>query len=247
MPSSPIVAAILLLALLWVLYRRERRDLSRARRGVLVGLRVLTLLAVAAMLVEPVLIFTRRETVRSHLALILDDSESMTFSDPYTDDSRAVEIAAALRLPSEGGRSPMQRLRETPRLDLVKTALRPNLDALARGRDLYLYDLESAARKGPGGRSGRGSSTRSSRSGRCLRWAMRSRACWRRTGASRSPAWSWRPTGGRTRGRTRSAPWRRRSARTSRSTRSPPGPTRGRGTSASPRSRPAPSSSPATR
>ena len=74
----------------------------------LVGLRVLTLLAVAAMLVEPVLVFARRETVRSHLAVILDDSESMTFSDPYTDDSRAVEIAAALRLTSEGGRSPVR-------------------------------------------------------------------------------------------------------------------------------------------
>jgi hypothetical protein len=45
----------------------------------------------------------------------------------------------------------MQRLRETPRLDLVKQALRPNLEALARGRDLYLYDFETAARKGPGG------------------------------------------------------------------------------------------------
>src|SRR3954469_21228036 len=58
---APIVAAALLIVLLWLLYRHEGRDLSRARRGVLVGLRVLTLLAVAAMLVEPVLVFTRRE------------------------------------------------------------------------------------------------------------------------------------------------------------------------------------------
>ena len=45
----------------------------------------------------------------------------------------------------------MDRLRETPRLDLVKTVLDPNLEALARGRELFVYDLESAARPGPGG------------------------------------------------------------------------------------------------
>src|SRR4051794_20880556 len=84
------LAAAAILALIRHLYRREGRELSRARRAVLVGLRALTLLAVAAMLVEPVLISTRRETERSHLALVLDDSESMKFSDPYTDNSRAV-------------------------------------------------------------------------------------------------------------------------------------------------------------
>lgn len=146
-----ILGALALLALLWRLYRREGRDVSRARRAALVGLRGLTLLAVAAMLVEPVLVSTRRETERSQLALILDDSESMKFADPYTDDSRAAEVAAALKLRSEGARSPVDRLRETPRLDLVKTVLRPHLEALGRGRVLSLYDLESAARSGPAG------------------------------------------------------------------------------------------------
>jgi len=146
-----VLGALALLALLWRLYRREGRDVSRARRAALVGLRGLTLLAVAAMLVEPVLVSTRRETERSQLALILDDSESMKFADPYTDDSRAAEVAAALKLRSEGARSPVDRLRETPRLDLVKTVLRPHLEALGRGRELSIYDLESAARSGPAG------------------------------------------------------------------------------------------------
>ena len=48
------------------------------------------------MLVEPVLVSTRRETVPSHLMIVVDDSESMKFSDPYTDNSRAVDIADAL-------------------------------------------------------------------------------------------------------------------------------------------------------
>jgi hypothetical protein len=98
------------------------------------------------MLAAPVLVSSRRVTVPSQLALVLDDSESLHFSDPYTDDSRAVERAAKLRLQSDGRRSPVERLRESPRLDLVKHVLRPQLQALARGRELTLYDLETAAR-----------------------------------------------------------------------------------------------------
>jgi hypothetical protein len=148
-----VLAAAATLALFWWLYRREGRDLSRRRRALLVGLRALVLLAVAAMLVEPVLVSSRHETIRSHLAVIVDDSESMRFADPYTDESRAAAAAAALQLRSKDGRSPVDRLRETPRLDLVKEALRPNLQALARGRELFVYDLESASRAGTVGRA----------------------------------------------------------------------------------------------
>jgi hypothetical protein len=141
-----IAAVVALPVLVWWLYRRERRELSRGRRALLVGLRMLTLSAVAIMLVEPVLVSVRRETVKSHLAIVLDDSESMRFSDPFSDESRAAEVAAALKIPSQNGKSPVDRLRETPRLDLVKKVLQPNLEALGRGRDVYLYDLQSATR-----------------------------------------------------------------------------------------------------
>jgi hypothetical protein len=93
-----LAAIVALIALVWWLYRRDRPDLARSRRVLLTVLRLLTLLAVAAMLVEPVLITSRRETLPSHLAVIVDDSESMKFSDPYTDESRAAEIAAALKV-----------------------------------------------------------------------------------------------------------------------------------------------------
>jgi hypothetical protein len=138
-----------LAVLLWWLYRLESRDLSRGRRLALVGLRILVLMALAAMLVEPVLITSRRETVRSRLAMVFDDSESMRFADPYTDDSKASSLATSLKIPSEGGRSSVDRLRETPRLGLVQKALGPNLEALGNGRDLYTYDLESASRAAP--------------------------------------------------------------------------------------------------
>ena len=143
-----VFGAVALLALLWWLYRRESRDLTPAKRVLLVGLRTLTIAAVVAMLVEPVLISSHRETVKSRLAIVLDDSESMRFADPYTDDTRAVEIATALKLPSEAGRPPIRRLRETTRLELVKTALRPHLEALARGREVTIDDLDSAAKNG---------------------------------------------------------------------------------------------------
>jgi hypothetical protein len=148
--AAILVAAIAFLFLIWWLYRHERPDLAPLKRALLSGLRVLTILALAAMLVEPVLISSQRETIKSHLAIVLDDSESMKFSDPYTDESKAVEIASRMKLEAAGGRSSVQRLRETPRLGLVKHGLQPNLEALGRGREIFLYDLESAARPGSG-------------------------------------------------------------------------------------------------
>jgi hypothetical protein len=145
-----IVGGLSLLALLWKLYQWERRELSLARRAVLIGLRMLTLLAAAIMLMEPLLVSTRRETIPSHLMIVVDDSESMKFSDPYTDNSRAVDLATSLKLESVGGKAPVDRLREMPRLDLVKKVVGPNLEALARGRELFVYNLESAAQPGGG-------------------------------------------------------------------------------------------------
>jgi hypothetical protein len=124
--------------------RREKQDLSAPRRAWLVALRALVLLAVAVMLVEPVLVSSHRETIRSNLPIIIDDSESMRFSDPYTDETRAVATAAALELQGQGGKSPVDRLRETPRLDLAKKAISAHLDDLGKGRDVAFYDLDSA-------------------------------------------------------------------------------------------------------
>ena len=113
----------------------------------------------------------------------------MKFSDPYTDNSRAADLATRLKLESAGGKSPVDRLRETPRLDLVKKVLGPNLEALARGRELFVYNLESAAQPG-GGTLGANAQARRHPGesslfapGRCA-----CTACWRLIGASRSPA-----------------------------------------------------------
>ncbi len=148
-----VVAVGLFAALLWKLNRFERRDLSRPKRVWLLLLRLLVVGALALMLVEPVLVSSRRETVRSHLPIIVDDSESMKFADPYTDESRAAAMAAGLQLRSDGKRSPVDQLRETPRMELVKGSLRAHLDKLGRGREVFLYDLGSASKAGKAGTS----------------------------------------------------------------------------------------------
>ena len=205
--------------LLWVLYRRERRDLSRARRGVLVGLRV----------AHPA--GRRGHAGRAGAGLHpARDRAVAPGAHPRRLGEHDVLRPVHRRLPRGGDRrglaAPVRgravaRASGSGRRRGWTSSRRPSARTWRRWHAAgSCTSTTSNPRRGRGraGRSGRGSSTRSSRSGRCLRWAMRSRACWRRTGASRSPAWSWRPTGGPTRGRTRSAPWRRRSARTSRST-----------------------------
>src|SRR3954447_7447888 len=61
---------VALLVLLWWLPRREKRELSGPRRAWLAGGPALVLLALAVMLVEPVLVSSHRETVRSHLPIV---------------------------------------------------------------------------------------------------------------------------------------------------------------------------------
>lgn len=147
---AAVLGALIAIALVYRIYRRERlrSEFPGWVRAVLVGLRLLTLATVGLMLLEPLLVFTRREEIPSRLALIFDDSESMGFSDPYTDESKAAEAAAGLRLESADGKSPVQRLRETPRLTLAQKALGESLEALSQGRDLFTYDLATAATPG---------------------------------------------------------------------------------------------------
>ena len=142
------MAAIALVYLLWRLYRWERRDLSRPKRGLLVGLRVLVLLAVAVDAARAgVGLVASARRVPSHLAIVLDDSESMRFSDPYTDDSRAVALAADMKLESDGRRVARRAAAGDAAAGPGQEVLRRTWNA-RRGRELYVYDLESAAKAG---------------------------------------------------------------------------------------------------
>ncbi|MDG3008269.1 vWA domain-containing protein [Paludisphaera mucosa] len=144
------LAALALVVLIWQLARWSRKDLTTGRRILLTAIRLLTIAALGVMLLEPVLVFVRREQSPSRLAMILDDSESMRFSDPYTDAAKAAAIAGKLGVEAKDGKAAADRLRESPRLGLVQKVLGANLEALSKGRDVFVYDLESASRPGGG-------------------------------------------------------------------------------------------------
>ncbi len=121
-----IVAAAVIL---W-LYRREGKMLSRFARLALASLRFLTLAGVLVMLLEPAIIFTKRETIPSRLIMLVDDSESVDFKDAFVDAAQAKRICNALGLKTA------DELRELSRFKLAERALDRGLAAkLAAGGD----------------------------------------------------------------------------------------------------------------
>src|SRR3954469_292014 len=95
-----------------LLYRREGRTLSLPVRVMLGSLRMIVLLGVLAMLLEPVLVFTKQEFVPSNLLVLTDRSSSMDLRDAYTDSGSANRLATSLKLGNADA------LREKSRLDL---------------------------------------------------------------------------------------------------------------------------------
>ncbi|HEX3997738.1 MAG TPA: hypothetical protein VHX65_04210 [Pirellulales bacterium] len=113
-----VVAAVAVVA---YLYRREGKMLPRWKRAMLAALRLLTMAGVLAMLLEPAIIFTKREMIPSRLLVLVDDSESLDFNDAYVDAAQAKRIIAALDLKS------IDQLRELSRLKLAERALASGL------------------------------------------------------------------------------------------------------------------------
>lgn len=112
------------------LYRREGKMLTRFARLALAAMRFLVLAGVLVMLLEPAIIFTKRETVPSRLLVLVDDSESVDFKDAFVNAGHAKKVADALGLKSA------DELREQSRLKLAERALdRDLLQKLAAGGD----------------------------------------------------------------------------------------------------------------
>ncbi len=117
--AGAIVAALGVL----YLYRRDGRTLSRWARIHLASWRCLALLGVLAMLLEPAIVFVKREMLPSRLLILVDDSESMKFQDAYVDASLANRIVGTLKLKSA------EELRAQSRLALAQRALDRGLTA----------------------------------------------------------------------------------------------------------------------
>lgn len=132
-----IMAAVI--GLVVFLYRQDGRALGMAARGALAALRLVVLLAVTFMLLELVLVLTKKEMIPSRLLVLVDTSESMGLTDPYSDVAQAKTIAASLKLQTSAGQPDLDALRKAPRFELAQRALADLLPRLAQGRELSGY------------------------------------------------------------------------------------------------------------
>src|SRR5258708_2324578 len=96
------------LVLLLILYRTERKLVSRRVGLTLLTLRLLAAAALVLALFEPIAAWTRTETVRGRVIVAADASESMDTVDPGQPDSKTRrDLARAL---VEGDAAPLARL-----------------------------------------------------------------------------------------------------------------------------------------
>ena len=123
------------------LYRREGRNLVLPVRVMLTTLRMVALLGLVVMLLEPVIVFTRQEWVPSNLLVLVDRSQSMDLRDAWVEQPRAERVATSLRL--DGG---PDELRQQSRAWLAQRALDGGLkDRLASGGDRNVKVLPFAS------------------------------------------------------------------------------------------------------
>ncbi|MEM7396567.1 MAG: vWA domain-containing protein, partial [Verrucomicrobiota bacterium] len=112
------------------------------------------------MLLQPVLVFSRKEYLPARLPVLLDTSQSMSLQDAYVDSNRARSVVEALKL--EGG---LDALREASRVDLARAAMTSNwLDRLTGGDErkveLFRFDEKAETLGGFTNLTAEGASTR---------------------------------------------------------------------------------------
>lgn len=101
-----VVPAVVLIG--WWGYRRER-DLTPARRFLLGGLRAAALLFFALVFFGPYMELSELQTVRAHLVVLLDSSDSMSTQDDYeAADADAMATASGLRADEVAGRTRLE-------------------------------------------------------------------------------------------------------------------------------------------
>ncbi len=139
-PQGPWAVALAVLAIggvavVWYLYRSEPSTVGRSIRWTLAALRCLVLVCAAFMLLELVLVITKRESIPSQLLVLVDTSQSMSLNDPYPEEDAFQETADKLGLES------VATLRKTARLDTVKRVLDRLADPLAKDREVSFYSF----------------------------------------------------------------------------------------------------------
>jgi hypothetical protein len=129
------IAAVLGIVGIWYLYRSEPSTVRTPMRVTLLVLRCLVFICAAFMLLEMVLVITKRESIPSHLLVLVDTSQSMGLNDPLPDDDTWQQTAGKLGVESVAA------MRKQSRLDLVKRVLERIADPLSRDREISFYSF----------------------------------------------------------------------------------------------------------
>jgi hypothetical protein len=150
-----IVAGLVALALLLLLYREERRLVSRRVGLSLLGLRLLAASVLVLALFEPIASRVWREAVRGRVLVAVDDSESMTTIDPNRPPEERKALATSPGDQVEGltRRDIARRLIDGPESPLARLSLdhdvRSTLFARNASPEVPLLDLAESLRKPP--------------------------------------------------------------------------------------------------
>jgi len=169
---SPYALAALCVAVAvagWWSLRRETSFLSKRNYYALVALRVLPFLLLVFLLMKPVLVYHAESSVRQHVAILLDESESMTIADKVVSRIQLESAAHLLGFRQESSKWPppadaatlptperersdqsdlrlnesaVAKIKSTSRLALVQRALERNQGALLEQlRDEYMLNV----------------------------------------------------------------------------------------------------------
>lgn len=138
------------------LYRGSATPAGRGRRGLLAVTRFLAILCVIVMLFDPVLTVEKEITRRAYVAVLIDDSLSMSFVDRHSDPTVQTSLARAAGF--VGADEPLsaaaqQRLESTSRWDLLKAVWQqqrtPFLERLEKTHLVKLYGFSTRLRRDP--------------------------------------------------------------------------------------------------
>lgn len=118
MPEAWIVVLVVMavVALTWLIYRRETGIAGPAAKIFLGTVRVLIVLLVLFVLFEPVISTEMSEVRESYVVVLIDESLSMSFKDTYSDAGVATALSDAVNVSGQG-------LSDMSRLDIVRTIL----------------------------------------------------------------------------------------------------------------------------
>ena len=137
--------------ILW-LYGFERSIVSRPRKRLLLALRLLALITLLTILVQPVHSFLQDREIDREIAVLIDESDSMQLSDQRLSASEVLDRAQLFGMPTAGKRPPIheveklaRKLRDGMQLEInaLSEAPSPSAGLEARGQQLEAFFEES--------------------------------------------------------------------------------------------------------